>query len=170
MAERMTAREVRWQIGDRNVICRIEQSQEHGTVQISGTSLSFRLLGSAQIEIDGKRHRFYASRTRSDSVSVWIDGHTYHLRRSATENSRATGESHATSSEVRALMPGKLLRLTVKVGDVVQEKQPVGVMESMKMESPLLAPKSGRVAEIRFKPGEAIDMSEVLMRIDDDQA
>jgi len=64
-------------------------------------------------------------------------------------------------------MPGKLLRLTVKVGDVVQEKQPVGVMESMKMESPLLAPKSGRVAEIRFKPGEAIDMSEVLMRIDD---
>jgi biotin carboxyl carrier protein len=166
----MTGREVRWQIDGQDIICEIHLAQGQGTFSFSGNSLPFRVLGSAQIEIDGKRHRFYASRTRADSVSVWIDGHTYHLRRSAAANSDTTGESHATSSEVRALMPGKLLRLTVEVGDVVQERQQVGVMESMKMESPLLAPKSGRVAEIRFKPGDAIDMSEVLMRIDDDQA
>jgi biotin carboxyl carrier protein len=40
-------------------------------------------------------------------------------------------------------------------------------MESMKMESALLAPKSGRVVEIGFKPGDALDMGEILMRIED---
>jgi biotin carboxyl carrier protein len=68
---------------------------------------------------------------------------------------------------VRALMPGKLLRLAASVGDTVQEKQQVATMESMKMESPLFAPKTGRVAEIRFKPGDALDMGEILMRIED---
>ena len=63
-------------------------------------------------------------------------------------------------------MPGKLLRLEVAVGDTVTEKQTVATMESMKMESALHAPKSGRISEIRRQPGEVVEMGEILMVVE----
>jgi acetyl-CoA carboxylase biotin carboxylase subunit len=69
------------------------------------------------------------------------------------------------SGEVRALMPGKILRVEVAPGDTVAEKQTVAIMESMKMESSLHAPKAGRVAEVRCKQGQVIDMGEIIMVI-----
>jgi biotin carboxyl carrier protein len=38
-------------------------------------------------------------------------------------------------------------------------------MESMKMESPLFAPKSGRVSEIHYRPGDVLDMGAIVMTI-----
>ena len=64
-----------------------------------------------------------------------------------------------------ALMPGKLLRIEVAIGDTVFEKQPVATMESMKMESTLYAAKAGRVSEIRCEPGQILDMGQVVMVI-----
>jgi biotin carboxyl carrier protein len=124
--------------------------------------LPFKLLGLHEIEIAGKRHRFYVLHHR-DSTTVWLDGRTYYLPR--THN---TGSGHASASgsgEVTALMPGKLLRVEVAVGDVVSEKQPVALMESMKMESALYASKTGRVSEIRCEPGQVLDMGQVVMVI-----
>jgi biotin carboxyl carrier protein len=126
------------------------------------TDLPFKLISPHEIEIAGKRHRFYVVHNR-DSSTVWLDGRTYYLPR--TQN---TGSGHASSSgsgEVTTLMPGKLLRLEVAVGDVVSEKQPVAIMESMKMESALVASKAGRVSEIRCEAGQVLDIGQVVMVI-----
>ena len=48
---------------------------------------------------------------------------------------------------ITALMPGKILRLEVSLGDAVTENQTVATMESMKMESALHAPQGGRVGD-----------------------
>jgi urea carboxylase len=78
-----------------------------------------------------------------------------------TETKTGTG-----TGEVRALMPGKLLRLTASAGDTVSEKQIVAIMESMKMESALFAPIAGRVVEVRFKPGDVVEMGDIVMVIE----
>jgi biotin carboxyl carrier protein len=159
----MSGREHRWRIGDREVVCRIEQTNEHGTFYLPDSEIPFRLAGPGVLDVAGKRHRFYVIHSPNTST-VWVDGHTYHLQR-ATNVADAAPVAHSGSGEVRSLMPGKLLRLTVEPGDTVTEKQTVAVMESMKMESPLTAPRSGRVAEIRFKPGDVLDMGETVMII-----
>jgi biotin carboxyl carrier protein len=126
------------------------------------TAIPFKLLGPHEIEIDGKRHRFYVVHHR-DSSTVWLNGRTYYL-----PHAQNTGTGRTTSSgsgEVTALMPGKLLRLEVAVGDTVAEKQPVAIMESMKMESTLYAPHAGRVSEIRCQAGQVLDMGQVVMVI-----
>lgn len=116
------------------------------------------------VEIAGQRHRFHVLHGR-DSVAVWLDGRTYYVPRAKqTNSSHAAGASG--SNEVTALMPGKLLRLEVAVGDTVKEKQTVAVMESMKMESPLFASKAGRIAEIRQQPGATLEMGEVVLVIE----
>jgi biotin carboxyl carrier protein len=68
--------------------------------------------------------------------------------------------------EVRALMPGKVLRVDVSVGDVVTERQPVVTMESMKMESALAAPRAGTVAAVKCQVGQIVEMGEVLVIIE----
>ena len=126
------------------------------------TEQPYKLLGPHEIEIAGKRHRFYVLHHR-DASTVWLDGRTYYLPR--TRNSASGHASSSGSDEVTALMPGKLLRIEVAVGDTVSEKQPVAIMESMKMESTLYASKTGRVSEIRCEPGQVLDMGQVVMVI-----
>ena len=72
----------------------------------------------------------------------------------------------ARRGDITALMPGKILRIDVAVGDTVTEKQTLAVMESMKMETSLLAPKSGRVAAIHCRAGQVVEMGESLIVIE----
>jgi 3-methylcrotonyl-CoA carboxylase alpha subunit len=161
----MTSRELHWRIGDEDVSCRIEQSDAQGTFYLSDSALPFRILDSTHIEISGKRHRFYVVHHR-DSSTVWLEGHTYHLGRARKTSEPNSAKGEPATGEIRALMPGKLLRFTVDPGDAVTEKQIVAIMESMKMESALFAPIAGRVAEIRFKPGDVVEMGDTVMVIE----
>lgn len=164
VAELMSVRELHWRVGDNDVACRIDEAKGQGTFSVFNTSLPFRILDSSHVEIAGKIHRFYVAHNR-DSITVWLDGHTYFLRRAKTA---AVGSApEAATGEVRALMPGKLLRLSVAVGDSVTEKQPLAIMESMKMENTLVAPVSGKVSEIRFQAGQVVEMGELIMVITD---
>lgn len=126
------------------------------------TNPAYELLDADHIEIAGRRHRFYVLRGR-DSIAVWLDGRTYYLP--LKESDRAGHGAASHSGEVSALMPGKLLRVNVSVGDMVTEKQIVAVMESMKMETALHAPKAGRVSEIRSRPGQVVDVGEIILVI-----
>ena len=160
----MTTRELHWRVAEKDITVRLDESKGHGTFHISGESIPFRVLDSSHIEISGKKRRFYVLQ-KSDSCTVWLDGRTYFLER--TRKTGAAGDpSVAASGEIRAIMPGKLVRLEVRVGDAVTEKQTVAIMESMKMETPLQAPRSGRIVEIRCEPGQVVEMGEVLMVIE----
>jgi biotin carboxyl carrier protein len=127
------------------------------------TNLPYKLLDADHIEIAGRRHRFYALRGR-DSIAVWLDGRTYHVP--LMEGNRAAHGPASQTGEVSAIMPGKLLRVNVSAGETVTEKQIVAVMESMKMETALHAPKAGRVSEIRSRPGQVVDVGEIILVID----
>ena len=66
---------------------------------------------------------------------------------------------------VQAPMPGVVISVAVRPGDVVVEGQPILVIESMKLETTLIAPRAGRVAEIGFGPGETFGLKAVLARL-----
>jgi len=161
----MTSHELHWELTGREVAVRVEHSKGIGTFHITGQAIPFRLLDRTTIEILGRRFRFYGIRD-GDSYTVWLDGHTYHLKRAGKSRLSGTTSLTSAANEIKALMPGKLLRLEVAVGDVVSEKQIVALMESMKMETALYAPQAGRVAEIRCQPGQVVEMGEVIMVID----
>jgi biotin carboxyl carrier protein len=58
---------------------------------------------------------------------------------------------------IDAPMPGKVVRVLVKVGDEVQEGQGLLVVEAMKMENELKSPKSGKVTELHAVEGAAVE-------------
>ena len=160
----MSSRELHWKIGDRDVLCRVERLRDQGAFHFGNEVLPFRLLDSAHVEIAGRRYRFYAVHDGATTI-IWLDGHTYYLQRAGK-----TGVAHTAipvgSNEIRALMPGKLLRITISVGDSVIQKQTVAIMESMKMESTLVTPVAGTVSEIRFNAGDVVEMGDVVVVIE----
>ena len=68
---------------------------------------------------------------------------------------------------VEAPMPGKILSVDVKVGNKVVESESVlCVLESMKMENPMVAPVSGTVKEVKVIPGQTVQAGDVLAVIE----
>ena len=66
-------------------------------------------------------------------------------------------------TEVRAELVGNVWKITSKVGDQVAEEDVLMILESMKMEIPVTAPKAGRVAEIRVKETDVVKEGQVLV-------
>jgi biotin carboxyl carrier protein len=65
--------------------------------------------------------------------------------------------------ELKTPMPGLVLAIEVKEGDLVKTGQGVAIVEAMKMENELKAKFDGRVKKIKVKPGQAVDRDEVLV-------
>ena len=63
-------------------------------------------------------------------------------------------------------MVGKIVAVTVKVGDKVQENDQVAVLEAMKMEMPVVAPVSGTVKEIHINAGQEVEAEQTLVIIE----
>ena len=68
--------------------------------------------------------------------------------------------------QMRAMMPGRVLSVAVKVGDEVQAQQGVLVIEAMKMENELKSPKAGKVVEVKVAPGQTVEKGELLIIIE----
>jgi acetyl-CoA carboxylase biotin carboxyl carrier protein len=64
---------------------------------------------------------------------------------------------------VRSEIAGSVWKIEVAVGDVVAEDDALIILESMKMEIPLLAPRGGTVIEILVAEGEAIAEGDVAI-------
>jgi biotin carboxyl carrier protein len=67
---------------------------------------------------------------------------------------------------VVAEMTASVMRVVARVGGAVTEGDPLIVVESMKMEIPILAPAAGRVAEIRVEPDDLIAEGDTLVVIE----
>jgi 3-methylcrotonyl-CoA carboxylase alpha subunit len=64
-----------------------------------------------------------------------------------------------------APMPGKVVSFAVKVGDKVKAGQSLAVMEAMKMEHTITAPKDGEVKELLYAPGDQIAEGAELLKL-----
>lgn len=66
---------------------------------------------------------------------------------------------------VEAPMPGNVLSVQVKVGDQVKEDQVLIVLEAMKMENEIVAPKNGVITAVYVEKGTTIDAGKPIVMI-----
>jgi acetyl-CoA carboxylase biotin carboxyl carrier protein len=65
--------------------------------------------------------------------------------------------------KVRSEIAGSVWKIEVAVGDIVAEEDSLLILESMKMEIPLLAPRAGTVMEILVQEGEAVAEGDIAV-------
>ena len=69
-------------------------------------------------------------------------------------------------TQVEAQIAGNVWKIEKAVGDTVVVEEVILIIESMKMEIPVEAPRAGRIAEIRVSEGESIEEGAVLVVIE----
>ena len=72
--------------------------------------------------------------------------------------------AHSGSGPQRLLapMPGKVVRVLVKQGDPVRARQPIAVIEAMKMENELRAGRDGSVVELSVTAGQSVEAGTLI--------
>ena len=76
------------------------------------------------------------------------------------------GEGLVDAGRLTAPMPGKVVSFAVKAGDTVAMGQPLAVLDAMKMEHTIAAPRDGTVAELLYAPGDQVSEGAELLRLD----
>ena len=95
---------------------------------------------------------------------VWwihLDGRTYRWERIEAGSSSAEDEGGLV-----APMPGKVLEVFVKEGEVVEAGTPLMVLEAMKMEHRIVAASDGTVTSVHFAAGDQVAQGAVLLELD----
>ncbi len=119
--------------------------------------------------------------------AITVDGHTYHAAsvrhkgiyyididsvlvevKEPSEDGFASGAGgHAGEKDkIYAPMPGKIVKIMVNVGDPVEEKQPMVIVEAMKMENQVNAKAAGTVKAVNFAPGDQVDTESPIIELE----
>jgi biotin carboxyl carrier protein len=68
--------------------------------------------------------------------------------------------------ELKSGMPGKIIEIFVKPGDVIKANKPLLIMEAMKMENEMRAATEVKIKEICVKQGDSVDSGAVLIKFE----
>jgi 3-methylcrotonyl-CoA carboxylase alpha subunit len=102
---------------------------------------------------------------KDGATEVWLDGVVHRIASPSPKRGGKTRvESH--QSQLVAGMPGVVLQLRAEVGQTVEPGQVLVVMESMKMELTLEAPRAGRVQSVHCQVGQMIEMNALLIQLE----
>ncbi len=121
--------------------------------------------GMLDLELDGRRLRL---RARASARDVFVHDGEHRLRPERVAPWQAdAGAGAGRGDRITAPMPGRIVLVRAAVGQAVAEGDEVMVMEAMKMELTLRAPRAGVVAALQAAAGEFVEADAVLLRLED---
>ena len=95
------------------------------------------------------------------SYAITVNGTAYEV--TVEENGNAAAPAAGAGSvKVSAAVPGKVVKIVASVGQSVKAGDSVVIVESMKMEIPVVAPQDGTIASIDVAEGAAVENGDTL--------
>jgi biotin carboxyl carrier protein len=117
---------------------------------------------------DGRSHEVVVvTNGHEGAATVLVDGAVVPIGVRDPGRRRDAAGAQAATGPIRILapMPGKVVRVLAAPGDAVSARQSVIVVEAMKMENELRAPRAGIVGEVLVHEGALVDAGTVLLTI-----
>jgi biotin carboxyl carrier protein len=120
---------------------------------------------------EGRVHEFFVSPRAKVDDPYLVSSNTGDTEVRLIDPKRLRGSNIAGANsdgaaEVKTAMPGKVVRLILSEGAAVEKGDAVMVVEAMKMQNDLKAPKAGVVKEIRVTEGQTVASGDVLAIIE----
>jgi biotin carboxyl carrier protein len=126
--------------------------------------------GALNLLVAGASHDVDVRRS-AGAFAVSLPSGTHHIdvlnEREKRMAVAGVGARGAGGPELTSPMAGKVVAVEVAVGDEVEEGQTVVIVEAMKMENTLKAHKPGTISSIPVEPGQAVEIGDVLVEIED---
>jgi biotin carboxyl carrier protein len=158
--------EFHYQAGSEAVTVTVEPDGERLRVRIGEQVFAVAATPGAgshlDLEVDGRRLRAYAV---SDGARqhVALDGHVWTLQKADPRRRARRQDEALDAGSLRAAMPGRVLDVLVAVGDEVKKGETLVLLEAMKMELRIQAPRDGRVARVGCQAGQVVEKGQLLV-------
>jgi pyruvate carboxylase subunit B len=146
-----------------------------GEITVDGERLAvdLRAVGGSQtysLLLDNRSYEFFVER-RPGGYDLMIEGDRFSVD---VEDARLKqlkamgGAEHVEggAATVYAPMPGLVVKLLVVPGDLVEANQGLLILEAMKMENEIRAPKAGLIRSIGAVAGQTVGQGDVLLTIE----
>ncbi len=128
-------------------------------------SVSARVLGVGQFQFTLDNIIYKCTVAKDGKIRfIHLDGEDYELKRISDiedEFEETEEEGNLTSP-----MPGRIVKIFVKLGDKVTKGQDLLIIEAMKMENKMVAPYDGTVKMIYFPEGDQVEANVLLMDLE----
>ena len=149
---------------------RVNDSVVSMLVQLDGAAAPARSIDAAFATQSTRSAHSGQAQSVAGDLDVHLDGRTIPVQirpaGSFGRQKRAGAAAGSGLQRVTSPMPGKVVRLLVKPGDAVTARQPLAVVEAMKMENQLRAARDGRVREVSVAEGQSVDAGTVLLIVE----
>ena len=106
------------------------------------------------------RRLFWVYESKGKRVLSWPGGS---LELDAMDLTEGSGASGGKLKPLKLTMPGKVVAVKVKEGDLVEAGQGLVIVEAMKMENLLMAPGRAKVGQVHVKQGDRLDSGATLI-------
>lgn len=159
----------RYQSGDKIYEVIIERSGDVFQATVDGSTYAFEILdtqpGSVSLHFEGQPQVVYWA---AEGGEKWLSLHgcTYRLEKPSPHAMRRPGE-RAAEDVLRAPMPAQVRSVAVSAEEVVEKGQTLLLLEAMKMEIRLQAPRRGRVRRLLVEAGQTVNRDQELVEIED---
>ncbi len=122
--------------------------------------------GEYLVELDGHREPVFTA-WRGDVHFVHFRGRTHRVEAiNALERAQAEAAPSGGDEFLRAPMPGVVVEVLVEQGTEVEAGKTLMTIESMKLQTPIIAPHAARVAELFLTAGASFEQGAPLIRLE----
>lgn len=134
------------------------KEEEEVLVELStGKLVQIKLLGSpSQVDENGMRRVSFQLNGQNIQVQV---------RDRAFQPSKKQNQKVSKANEIGSPLQGKLSAILVKPGDEVKAKQPLFIIEAMKMETIVSAPANGKVVSVALEIGSLVEKDDLVLTL-----
>jgi biotin carboxyl carrier protein len=147
----------------------VEQKSEDWEIQIQDRvyEVAASELGTGQIQITANGLPFHPRVfCNGQKRFIFFNGETYCLKRTLR---LSTAHDHV-EGEILSPIGGKIVKVFVSEGDIVNKNENLLIIESMKMEHRVKAPMKGTVMRLSYGEGAIVDTGEVLVDMERDKS
>ena len=145
------------------------KTQETISITLDGKTITFNYQKTSAgfiLESQGKIFHTNLQTRIGDKITTHVNEKTITLDWLDPYQLYSGNHAAGDAGEVRAVMPGRVIKILAVVGQEVQANQPILVLEAMKMENEIKSPKAGTIAKILVKEGDSVETGTMLIGIE----
>jgi len=128
------------------------------------------------VTVNGERFQVEVEDLNQRPIIAYVEGSRYEIVLDQDQKTDETGLNvllpeetvHSipagTACDVTAPMPGDIVGIHVKAGQVVKPGDPLCVLDAMKMKNTIHAPQGGTISEICVSEGQSVEYGVILFR------
>lgn len=147
----------------------LEKSGDGYTIKINGQSYDVSNVvwqeNVLSYTTSSRRYTVFFVRSREDT-HLNVDGEYYVLTQKKLTSTVGRGTATHTGDSVSSPMPGLIVQIPVAVGTRVTEGTTLAIVEAMKMQNELRAPRDGTVKKINCKEGDQVDALKPIVELE----